>query len=883
MAAAVERGDEAALLAKLQRNLNQVLDSDRSTRRRGLQALRKALVDERVAPADVCGRVFVSHFYDAVLRVAAADPVEKCRELAIGLVSAFAAQLEAETVAGLAERTLAALTPRYGTAPFAETSEELRLALLEATTVVLTKAAASSAESGEAAAEAVAPAVAAALADSFPDAKRAAAKLARRLAEVSPKRTRLHCSDIAIALVTNLAHQHAATRGATLEALACVIGHCADSDGITKLVRDTVLRALHVLTHDRSASVRLKLVTALESLVVFDNTALSYFDADLVALLVDVVADPVADVSVKAVAALDAAGKRWVAEDEGSSALELTTAAPPMPHADASAPADADAAYLAARGVGRAGACLVTAKFGRVLGAMLPRADHWTTGTRQRGLQALAALAALVRPPDLLAGKSPQLGLVFGSLSRDDEAAVRSAATAASRALGAALEPDAAALFESLLARGSGDAAGTGVGAAAARAEALHVVQDALSAMGPQRAAAHAPAVADALAKHAEKMAEERAGNLGGTAAAEAALLGCCDRLIAAAPKAVANDDEACARVCKALLLSSRPHAGLVQLAAAFAVDHSESAVSAEAIPTRHFRALVAALPACDQALLGPAHWALLEALVRVSPLAAAQHFDAVAPALIAHAAPATNPDAEARISCVALVHALVKPAAAVHDLATADVRRLVDAVVAPNLVWSAGRVPATLRKAALAVLHALLGGSNDEAAAARHGAAWVATFSNLVPVLRTNLDDYDTSARELSIACLSSLLAALPSQQARLDDAVVTALYPALLKRLDDSADHVRLQACRAFVRFVRACAPGALQGTALEFSTEQFLVHLDDALPDVQDAVFEVLKELLKLDDDAKSKVKRKITEVRASHRSPAYCDRLLEIAGV
>jgi hypothetical protein len=60
--------------------------------------------------------------------------------------------------------------------------------------------------------------------------------------------------------------------------------------------------------------------------------------------------------------------------------------------------------------------------------------------------------------------------------------------------------------------------------------------------------------------------------------------------------------------------------------------------------------------------------------------------------------------------------------------------------------------------------------------------------------------------------------------------------LYPALLKRLDDSSDDVRKAVCTTFGTFLRTSPPKNFVGTILDYSVEQLLVHLDDQDPAIQ-----------------------------------------------
>ena len=78
------------LRQKYQRDLNCLVDPARSTRRRSLQKLKKALVDQPTASEAARAEFFAVHAQTSLINLFA-DPVEKCREFAIGIVNALAA------------------------------------------------------------------------------------------------------------------------------------------------------------------------------------------------------------------------------------------------------------------------------------------------------------------------------------------------------------------------------------------------------------------------------------------------------------------------------------------------------------------------------------------------------------------------------------------------------------------------------------------------------------------------------------------------------------------------------------------------------------------------------------------------------------------------
>lgn len=70
---------------KLQRDVNCLLDENRSTRRRALERLQKEIAQSSLHPKDVIDGL-LEFLIKPLLRVFS-DPVEKCRELAIGIIA----------------------------------------------------------------------------------------------------------------------------------------------------------------------------------------------------------------------------------------------------------------------------------------------------------------------------------------------------------------------------------------------------------------------------------------------------------------------------------------------------------------------------------------------------------------------------------------------------------------------------------------------------------------------------------------------------------------------------------------------------------------------------------------------------------------------------
>ena len=197
-----------------------------------------------------------------------------------------------------------------------------------------------------------------------------------------------------------------------------------------------------------------------------------------------------------------------------------------------------------------------------------------------------------------------------------------------------------------------------------------------------------------------------------------------------------------------------------------------------------------------------------------------------------------------------------------------------------------------TLRKVAVAALHAFLKHCNDTDATIRPG-----MISQLIPLLHSNLEDYESTTRELSCACLSMVLEHISVETFcaiwQTNYRVIDTICPQLLELLDDSHDPVRIAACMALEKYL-ALAHGAsisssssfdLDLSSVENVTTSLLIQLDDPDKEVQDSVFQVLSELLQLHSNEEyvdikvvDMMKKYIKVSLASHRDASYCQILL-----
>nr|CAB3252295.1 HEAT repeat-containing protein 2 [Phallusia mammillata] len=191
--------------------------------------------------------------------------------------------------------------------------------------------------------------------------------------------------------------------------------------------------------------------------------------------------------------------------------------------------------------------------------------------------------------------------------------------------------------------------------------------------------------------------------------------------------------------------------------------------------------------------------------------------------------------------------------------------------MIVPNLVWKAGRTTAAVRTIAMATFWSLL----------RSGLVIKATacsvLPSILPQICSCLDD-DVKTTRLTTAKVITRLLYICEQDLGLDE-VLHKLYMELLKRMDDSSDEIRVTITKTWGQFFKSFKPGydeQLYKAHLEAMYGGLLVHMDDPETNIQIAVQDVLKVGGVLSPTI---LCREIEKVKHKHRTQAYCNQLIE----
>ncbi|KAL9186251.1 hypothetical protein ACHAXT_005489 [Thalassiosira profunda] len=213
--------------------------------------------------------------------------------------------------------------------------------------------------------------------------------------------------------------------------------------------------------------------------------------------------------------------------------------------------------------------------------------------------------------------------------------------------------------------------------------------------------------------------------------------------------------------------------------------------------------------------------------------------------------------------------------------------------LVLPNLVWKAGGMAAALRKLAAATLFSLLSHYQAHDGSST-GLLHAETATHLIPILHSNLEDTESTTRELSCVCLCMVLEQVSPETFQAiwetNARVIDTLHPRLLALLDDSHDPVRMAACKtilAFLKIAHATTAGSsfeLGNSALENIASTLLVQLDDPDEDIRESVLGVVSAMLLLYRDERKVIEMMEHHLRVSvdtHRDGEHLDMELELS--
>merc|ERR1719183_85036 len=239
------------------RDINALSEKDRNVRREALKRLEKAFVSKRTASVEVIGQVFVQNAHKPLLKCLS-DSIEKCRELALGILKELVNVLPERDLLDVLALLLAAIVQRFKTIPFPEQAEEIRLELLELLRAIVRRLASHLGVYSHDLLDALAKA----MTDPSPETKRVGCELVADLVAALPSHRLVSAAgtkSLLSSLLQNLTHQRWKVRKATIEALRELV---SDPELLGTYLED-IVPIVSKLLADEHTQVRLALAKTL--------------------------------------------------------------------------------------------------------------------------------------------------------------------------------------------------------------------------------------------------------------------------------------------------------------------------------------------------------------------------------------------------------------------------------------------------------------------------------------------------------------------------------------------------------------------------------------------------------------------------------------------
>ncbi|XP_075035743.1 dynein axonemal assembly factor 5 [Mixophyes fleayi] len=825
MAADGEQRAASEVFQALARHLNCLHDDNKSTRKRALAAIQKEAEDKRLSSA-VLQEVF-GELLKPLLKCLS-DPMERCRELAVLILSYCVTNVPRpeESLPYL----VPAITQRLGGPEIVEPSEELRLGLTQLLILLV-----------EVCGKKLRPyldemikILQRTIIDPFPDVKKESCKCAVNYAKSIPEHFHMQAESLIKPLMQTISHQHSKVRVAVIQATGAVIQY-----GNGKSV-DDVLSHLAQRLFDDSPQVRLAVTIVVGNWLLELRDRYSYFHK-LIPLLLSSSTDEIPDISQTALDYWQRIGLQWESENEDDlkDKMDFST------HCSPFYPAGVQRPGLGCRE-------LVFRNLSKILPAISRDITDWVAGTRIKAAQLLFVL--LLHAED---HTTQHMELLLSTLYRsclDEEEKVVQNSVKSAELIGTFVNPE---VFLKLVLPALGKsplASHLMVLAAFIRGSSKEVLQP------------HLHRIADVLSQTEICQGSEKVLYLD-------QFLCCIQSLISICQQSCTDISLQCMKVLITILASpasetlyDKVQGVMLSLAEVQGVSSSQGLYRQHMQPLMHW-----ASKGHEQWTSYSVERAQFEVLVSESGPIIGENLDPLMPILKTCLQPTKEPQMRLKLFTM-LSKLLLKANETINSKGQFHIysESLIKDVLVANLKWNAGRTAGAIRTIAVSNLWVLF---QSKVLSQRE---ILQVLDDLMPQVLLTLEEDSKMSRLMSCRIVRALLAV---SEHHLDPDQLNKIYPELLKRVDDSSDEVRITAAKTLSLWFK-CVDDQYERTTykghLEFLYRGLLVHLDDPDSSIQTTVLDVLTEASVV---YPSLLVQEIDAVKHKHRTPAYCDQLLQ----
>ncbi|XP_068575096.1 dynein axonemal assembly factor 5-like isoform X1 [Cebidichthys violaceus] len=830
--AAMAAGDEHAaseVLRGLARHLNCLNEDNKATRKKALELIKRETVDKG-HPSCVLQEVF-SALLKPLLKCLS-DPMERCRETAITIITQFIRCVPKP------EESLPYLMPclaqRLGEKELPEPAEELRLSAVELLTLTVEVCGKHLA----AYLTEVINILQRTIVDPFPDVRRESCKCTINFAKCVPEHFHMQAESLVKPLMQTISHQHSRVRVSVVEATGAVIQHGTGKN------MDDVLSHLAQRLFDDSPQVRKAVAAVVGDWLLHLRDRYSYFHK-LIPLLLSGINDEIPEIRLLSADLWKQVGAQWEKEneDEIKDKMDFLLTPPPF------YPPRVERPGLGCRE-------LVLRNLGRLVPAITHDITDWLVPTRVRTSQLLSVL--LLHAEDHSTQHLQPLLATLYTACMDTERDVVSNCLAAAKLLGTFVPP--VVFLKLLLDHVTAPCSSSHPWAP------LMVLAAVLGGCSQSLLKPHLEKIANALSQpdvcqeYLQVVYLEQ-------------LLACVDVLLRLCESDLGSVSLQLLQVLVTVQsVSTEPRLSEKALESVQLLSKVQGLDSAMELYRQHMGQLLDWLSGSVNtwSSYSPQRLQLHITVIQSGPVIG-EFVSQLMPLLSSCLQPDRDP--EMRMSIFTMLAKLLLDATNTLDSQghfRDESEKFLCDVLLPNLVWRAGRTAAAVRTSAFSCLLALL-----------HGGAitpgqLLCLEEKLSPQVLSALEEDSQMGRLLACRSLSAILRLIG---ANLHPEALNRIYPMLLKRLDDSSEEVRSVALQALGLWLSSLTKDynpEFCAAHLQLLFQQLLLHLDDPDSSVQDKVLEVLK---KGSSVHPALLRREAEAVRDQQRSPLYCDQLLQ----
>ncbi|KAM4631833.1 dynein axonemal assembly factor 5 [Discoglossus pictus] len=825
MAAEGEQRAACEVSLALARHINCLNDENKSTRRRALGAIQQEAVDRQLS-SGLLQEVF-GELLKPLLRCLA-DPMEKCRELSILIITHCVRNVPRPEEA--LPYMMPAVTQRMASPEIVEPSEELRLALTELLTLTV-----------EVCGKKLTPyldemirILQRTIIDPFPDVKKESCKCASNYAKSIPDHFHMQAESLIKPLMQTISHQHSKVRIAVIQTTGTVIQY-----GNGKSV-DDVLSHLAQRLFDDSPQVRQAVTVVVGNWLLELRDRYSYFHK-LIPLLLSSCTDEMPDIRQLALNYWEKIGSQWEKENEEDLKDKLDFSGPcPVRY-----PAGVERPGLGCRE-------LIFRNLSKILPAISHDVTDWVIGTRIKASQLLTVL--LLHAEDHI---TQHMELLLNTLYRsclDEEGQVVLNSVKSAELIGTFVNPE---VFLKLILPSLQKSP---------LASHLMVLAACIRGCSREMLRPHLNRITSVISKSDICQGSEKVVYL-------EQLLCCVQSLVTVCQEDCKEVSLNCMKVLITILASSESENLYEKVQGVMlSLAKVQGLNGLQDLYRQHIQQLLPWVSEShEQWTSYSVERVQFEVIVCESGPVIGEVLDAFMPILKTCLQPTRDPQMRLKIFTM-LSKLLLKAKETVNSQGQfhSHSESLIKDMLVPNLKWQAGRTAGAIRTITISCLWTLL---QSEVLSPQE---ILQVQDVLMPQVLTTLEEDSKMSRLMSCRIIKILLSVCGHQ---LEPDKLNKIYPDVLKRLDDASDEVRTAAARTLSLWFK-CINQEYERTTfkghLEFIYRGLLVHLDDSDRSIQTTVLEVLK-----DGSAiyPSLLKEEIEAVQHKHRSPAYCDELLQ----